>query len=217
MTAAPRLSAQAQTLVREALVREAARFARLGWMRATSGNLSAVVSRDPLRLLVTASGRDKDELTPADIVEVDAAGRLAAQNDRTAQVRPSAEAELHATLAAATGAGAVVHLHTVACVAAAARHRDGLELSGIEMLKALGRPADGPVTHLRVVANSQDMLVLGAAARRVLDPADPVPALLVAGHGMYAWGPDLRAARRHAEAVDWLCALALATAGGYPG
>src|SRR6185369_8048153 len=57
MTAAPRLSAQAQTLVREALVREAARFARLGWMRATSGNLSAVVSRDPLRLLVTASGR----------------------------------------------------------------------------------------------------------------------------------------------------------------
>ncbi|MDT3438794.1 class II aldolase/adducin family protein [Pseudofrankia sp. BMG5.37] len=52
-----------------ALVAEAARFAGLGWMRATSGNLSVVLGREPLRLAVTGSGGDKGELTVRDIVE----------------------------------------------------------------------------------------------------------------------------------------------------
>ncbi|ADP83765.1 methylthioribulose 1-phosphate dehydratase [Pseudofrankia inefficax] len=202
------------------LVTEAARFAGFGWMRATSGNLSVVLGRDPLRLAVTASGGDKGELTAGDIVLVDAVGRLlpspgagsataAASPSRPAAARPgprpSAEAALHARLAAATGAGAVVHLHTLASVRAAGRHPGGLELAGLEMLKALGRPADGPATRLPVIQNSQDMTVLGDAALAALEPA--VPALLVAGHGLYAWGEDLRSARRHAEAADWLCAL----------
>jgi hypothetical protein len=46
------------------LAAESARFASFGWMRGTSGNLSVVVGRDPLRLAVTASGHDKGELTP---------------------------------------------------------------------------------------------------------------------------------------------------------
>ncbi|MBL7499922.1 methylthioribulose 1-phosphate dehydratase [Frankia sp. CNm7] len=186
-----------------ALAAEAARFAGLGWMRATSGNLSVVLRRDPLRLAVTASGGDKGELTAADVVEVDDAGRLVAA---VSAARPSAEAALHARIAAVTGAGSVVHLHTLACVRAAARQPRGVEFAGLEMLKALGRPADGEATRLPVVANSQDMAVLGDAALAALEPG--VPAFLVAGHGMYAWGEDLRAARRHAEAVDWLCALA---------
>jgi len=223
-----------------ALVAEAARFAGLGWMRATSGNLSVVLGREPLRLAVTGSGGDKGDLTARDIVEVDGAGRpVAAVSDTAggsgrsdgaggadvsgaaggrgaparaaravdvvAGVRPSAEAALHARLAAATGAGAVVHLHTLACVRAAARHPGGVTLAGLEMLKALGRPADGAPTRLPVVPNSQDMTMLGDAALAALEPG--VPALLVAGHGLYAWGDDLRGARRHAEAVDWLCAL----------
>lgn len=56
------------------LAAEAARFASLGWMRGTSGNLSAVLSRDPLRLAVTASGVDKGTLAAADIGVVDAPG-----------------------------------------------------------------------------------------------------------------------------------------------
>ena len=36
---------------------EAARFSALGWMRATSGNLSEVLRTEPLLLAVTASGR----------------------------------------------------------------------------------------------------------------------------------------------------------------
>ena len=54
-----------------ALAAESARMAGLGWMRGTSGNLSVVLTRDPLRLAVTVSGLDKGELTSADVVVVD--------------------------------------------------------------------------------------------------------------------------------------------------
>ena len=53
------------------LAAEAARFAGQGWMRGTSGNLSLTLERDPLRLAVTASGLDKGELGPADVVARD--------------------------------------------------------------------------------------------------------------------------------------------------
>jgi methylthioribulose-1-phosphate dehydratase len=103
------------------LAAEAARFASFGWMRGTSGNLSAVLSREPLCLAVTASGLDKGQLGEADIVAVDADGHRVPGSGaagRAAAAPPSAEAAVHARIAAVTGAGAVVHVHTVAAVAA---------------------------------------------------------------------------------------------------
>jgi methylthioribulose-1-phosphate dehydratase len=180
------------------LAAEAARFAGFGWMRGTSGNLSLVLARDPLRLAVTASGRDKSELTGADVVVVDATG---AAVDAGAG-RPSAEAAFHARVAERTGAGAVVHVHTVASVVAAARHPDGIALEGLEMLKAIGRRADGDVVRVPVIANSQDMAELGDRFDAVWDPA--TPAVVIAGHGLYAWGADPMQARHHTETVEWL-------------
>mgnify|MGYP001319163347 FL=1 len=46
-----------------------------GWAFGTSGNLSAVVGRDPLRLAITPSGADKGRLTPDQILEIDGDGR----------------------------------------------------------------------------------------------------------------------------------------------
>ncbi|MFM7975961.1 MAG: class II aldolase/adducin family protein, partial [Pirellula sp.] len=45
-----------------------------GWSLGTSSNYSAVVGRDPLRLLVTASGKDKGHLGPNDFVVCDELG-----------------------------------------------------------------------------------------------------------------------------------------------
>ncbi|WP_235433675.1 methylthioribulose 1-phosphate dehydratase [Protofrankia coriariae] len=189
----------------EALAREAARYASLGWMRATSGNLSIVLCRAPLRLAVTVSGLDKSELRAGDVAVVDAAG--AARPVGPAR-RPSAEAALHARLAEAAGAQAVVHVHTIASVRAAERWPGGVELEGLEMLKALGRGADGDRVRIPVVDNSQDMTDLGDRIVALRDPR--TPAILIARHGLYAWGDDLGAARRHTEAVQWLLEWALA-------
>ncbi|QEV17199.1 methylthioribulose 1-phosphate dehydratase [Streptomyces alboniger] len=186
------------------LAAEAARFAALGWMRGTSGNLSLVLSRDPLRLAVTASGRDKGELTASDVVLTDGEGAAVGPG------RPSAEAALHARVARLTGAGAVVHVHTVASVVMGRRSPEGIPFEGLEMLKGLGHPTHEVAVTLPVIANSQDMTELGDRLEAALTPG--MPAVVVAGHGIYVWGADPREARHRAEVVEWL--LELAAAGG---
>jgi methylthioribulose-1-phosphate dehydratase len=186
------------------LAGEAARFASFGWMRGTSGNLSAVLSRDPLLLAVTASGLDKGSLTAADVVVVDAAGRATAGTT----AKPSAEAALHARVARVTGADAVVHVHTVASVVAARRWPGGVEVADLEMLKGIGLPASGEKVTIPVIGNSQDMAELGDRLEAARDPR--VPAVIVADHGLYAWGGDPMRARHHTEIVQWLLEVAIA-------
>jgi methylthioribulose-1-phosphate dehydratase len=180
----------------QALADEAARYTSMGWMRGTSGNLSVVLGRDPLRLAVTASGLDKGELTSSDHVEVDEHG-LPVNGGH-----PSAEAGLHARIAAVSGAGAVVHVHAMAPVLAAERWPDGVVLRDLEMLKGFGRHAHDDVVTVPVIPNGQDMRVLGDAFERGYR-AD-TPALIVARHGIYVWGADLKQARHRLECLEWL-------------
>lgn len=195
-----------------ALAVEARRFSEYGWMRGTSGNLSLVLRRDPLLLAVTASGLDKSGLTDADVVLVDGAGvRADAADPRP----PSAEAGLHAHIAARTGAGAVFHVHALDAVVAGHRWPGGVELRDLEMLKGIGHRAHGERVVVPVIANDQNMAVEAARFDSVYEPATPgspdVPALIVSGHGMYAWGEDVAAARRHLEIAEWLLRFTVAT------
>ncbi len=194
-----------------ALAVEASRFAGYGWMRGTSGNLSLVLDRDPLALAVTASGLDKSLLTERDVVVVGGdGGALDPGETRT----PSAEAALHAHIAARTGAHAIFHTHSVEPLIAASRWPSGVELRDLEMLKGIGHRAHDETVVIPVIANDQDMAV---EARRFdeayLPPSEgtpEVPALVIAAHGIYAWGADVAAARRHLEITEWLLRYAVA-------
>ncbi|GAA4423188.1 methylthioribulose 1-phosphate dehydratase [Actinokineospora soli] len=189
-----------------ALAAESARYTGLGWMRGTSGNLSVTLSRDPLRLAVTASGLDKGELAPTDFVVVDADGAADADQPGGPGLLPSAEAGLHAPIAVVAGAGAVVHLHMLAPVVAAELWPSGIVLRDLEMLKGFGRRAEGDEVVIPVVPNSQDMDVLGDDFERVHCP--DTPALVVARHGVYVWADDLLTARHRAECLEWLLRFA---------
>lgn len=196
----------------QSLAAEAARFAGYGWMRGTAGNLSQVVSRDPLILAVTASGLDKGELTQADVVLVDADGKgIDAADPR----KPSAESGLHAHIAARTGATAIFHVHALDPVIAGDRWPDGVELRDLEMLKGMGHPAHDVTVTIPVIQNDQDMAVEAERFDAVYVPATPgvpeVPVLIVAGHGMYAWGDSVQAARHHLEIAEWLLRYTVAT------
>jgi len=178
-----------------------------GWMRATSGNLSEVVTVDPLRVAVTASGLDKAELAPGSVVVVDRAGRPVPV-EGLAPLKPSAEAALHAHIAAVTGAGAVVHVHALAAVVAGRRWPEGVRVQGLEMLKALGRAAEDDLT-VPVISNSQDMTEL---ADRFDDAYDPTtPGVVVADHGLYVWGRDITQARHRTESLEWLLSFQVQT------
>lgn len=194
------------------LAAEASRFSGYGWMRGTGGNLSLVVEREPLVLAVTASGLEKSELTDRDMVLVGADGRGI---DPTDARPPSAEAGLHAHIAARTGANAVFHVHPLDAVVAGHRWPGGVPFQGVEWLKGIGHPADDVTVTIPVIQNHQDMAVEAARFDEVYLPATgatpEVPALIVANHGMYAWGVDAAAARRHLEIAELLLRFAVAT------
>jgi 2,3-diketo-5-methylthio-1-phosphopentane phosphatase/methylthioribulose-1-phosphate dehydratase len=206
-------------LVKDSCVLEAAgriaetcgKLAALGWMRGTSGNVSEVLTKSPLLLAVSATERDKSTLAAGDVAVVGAAGQpIVVPGFKAA--KPPAGAALHARIAAVSGAGAVVHVHTVCAVRAAAQSPDGIVLSDLEMLKGLGRAASGDKVKIPVIPNSQDPAALGDAFAAAHDAS--VPMIVVAGHGLYAWGEDLDAARRVAEYADWLLDYAVASPPG---
>src|SRR5436309_15853660 len=106
-------------------------LAAQGWCQGTGGNLSGTLEASPLRLLITRSGVHKRHLTPADLMVVGEGGR-AIEGTSGDSVKPSAEVALHAVIAAATGAGAVLHVHSVPATLLGEhfQERGGLTLRG---------------------------------------------------------------------------------------
>ena len=182
-----------------------AMFHQRGWCLGTSGNFSMVVSRDPLLVLVTASGKDKSMLGADDFVVVGEDGQPVGE----ASARPSAETLLHIAAARRAGAGAVLHTHSVWSTILSDRwiDRGHLEISGFEMLKGL----KGITTHdtsvkLPVFENTQDIPAFAAELEeRLSDSKQPMEhGYLIQKHGMHTWGADLAEARRHVEILEFL-------------
>lgn len=198
----------------QVLSAEAKRFHARGWMMGTAGNLSVKVADAPLRFYITASGRDKGELLPDDIALAGDNGIAVAEDGRPNAPKPSAEAGLHARIYQRTGCGAVFHVHTVSAVAAGALHaKTGgrLSITGLEMLKGIGYEAEGETVHIPVIPNSQNMAEL--ADRFDGNRVEKTPGLIVASHGLYAWGPDAPRTRHHVEIFEWLFQYLAHTAG----
>src|SRR5690349_18269951 len=95
-------------------------FYARGWLLGTSGNLSAVISRNPLRLAITASGIDKSAIGPQHILTIDDKGMPVEQSD----LRPSDERLLHLKLATLRNAGAILHTHSVWSTILSTRYRE---------------------------------------------------------------------------------------------
>ena len=117
-----------------ALAQAGRAFHARGWALGTSGNFSAVLQREPLLLLITASGLDKAALSAKHFLEID--GEC---NVLRGSLQPSAEALLHLAVARVRGAGAILHTHSVWSTLLSDFHaaQGGLTISGCEMLKGL--------------------------------------------------------------------------------
>lgn len=204
-----------------------ARYHRAGWLMGTSGNLSArVVSDDPGaphddRIVVSASGRDKGELGPEDFVELDLHGELlAAGESHGRRARPSAEASIHLALyRTRPKARVALHVHTVASTLAlpdgdldGAPGLQHLRFTGLELIKGWDLWEEGAVADLPYFPNWPHVPDIARDVELYYQrhPDDRVPALLIAHHGITAWGADFFAANRHLEVTEFLCQVALA-------
>jgi methylthioribulose-1-phosphate dehydratase len=184
-----------------ALIATGRRFYARGWVLGTSGNFSAVTSRRPLTLAITASSVHKGTLTPAQILSIDERGRARGPG------KSSAETLLHIEIVRMRGAGAVLHTHSVwsTIVSELHAHDGGFAIEGFEMLKGL----DGVTTHehrewIPIVPNDQDMPRLAATVRQTLDSHPAAHAFLIARHGLYTWGATIADAERHVEILEFL-------------
>ncbi|MEL6181321.1 MAG: methylthioribulose 1-phosphate dehydratase [Myxococcota bacterium] len=198
----------------ETMVRHAAQFHQRGWLLGTSGSLSMRHDpHQPLRLTITVSGKDKGALTPNDFLTVtDRDNIFTTLGDPQASseayykgdARPSGETLVHrAVYDAIPNARAICHTHSVAGTLCSQLVPSGTSLTmcDLEMLKGLGHWDETPIA-IPVVANARHIPTLG---QLVGDAArSEVPGVLVAGHGIYVWGPDLERAKRHTEIFEFL-------------
>jgi methylthioribulose-1-phosphate dehydratase len=173
-----------------------------GWAMGTSGNYSAVLEPEPLRLVITRSGVDKGGLLPGDMLVVDEEGKAL-----RGAGKPSAETVVHLAVVRTTGAGAVLHTHSVwnTLLSETAEEGGAVEISGYEMLKGLR----DVTTHehaerVPVVDNTQDYDRMSRDVEAALAAHPEAHGLMLRGHGLYTWGRDLAEAKRHVEIFEFL-------------
>jgi len=172
------------------------------WALGTSGNYSAVLHREPLKLLITSSGLDKSTLSAGDFLEIDGNAQLLAGTGK-----PSAETFLHLAIARNRNVGCILHTHSTWSTLLSEQHarEGGLAIAGYEMLKGL----EGVRTHthrewIPIFENSQDIPALAKKVSTMLAADAAAHGFLLAGHGLYTWGVDVAQARRHIEIFEFL-------------
>ena len=175
-------------------------FYRRGWVLGTSGNFSAVASREPLRISVTASGLEKGNLNDASFLVLDESGEI-----RQGSGKPSAETSIHVTIyRERPNAGSILHTHSV-WGTLLSDDGDVIEIEGYEMLKGLsGIPTHEHTERVPIIPNSQDYLALAGDIEKVLRAQTDIHGFYLHRHGLYTWGETIAEARRHVEIFEFL-------------
>ena len=193
--------------VDEAALREAiARFCRVTWDRglvsAAGGNISARLG-DTDTFLITPSGVALRDTEPDDLVTIDLAGKKIAGPERFI---PSKESLMHtAVYAARPAARAVAHLHPPHAIAFGIRG-EPIPLMTVTSEERL---------HLTPVvppATSGSRELSDGVATVLKDAPADTQVLLLARHGILAWGASVQQACDIADLCEYTAKIAIAHA-----
>lgn len=175
-------------------------LAERDWFFGTSGNLSIKVKDDPLRFLVTASGKDKRKRTAEDFLLVDGEGCSAEDTE----LKPSAETLIHSEVYKRTSAGCCLHVHTVDNNVISELYSDqgSITFRGQELIKAFGIwDEDGAIT-IPIVPNPSHIPTLTEGMLPYVN--DQYYGVLIRNHGITVWGKNGQTAKKHLEAFEFL-------------
>lgn len=187
----------------EELAEAGQEFYRRGWVLGTSGNFSALLARNPLRVCVTASGLEKGKLDETNFLELDDDAEILQGFGK-----PSAETLIHLTIYRfLPKARSILHTHSVwgTILSDHFFEQGAIEIEGYEMLKGLS----GVATHehrerVPIVENSQDYVALAHVIENVIRDNDTIHGIYLRRHGLYTWGETVTEARRHVEIFEFL-------------
>lgn len=181
-----------ESTARRALVRYCRAMHAAGWVANHDGNLSARAAPD--RIVCTPTAMSKADVALDDLIVVDPSGRKIGGRRSV-----FSELNLHrAVYAARPSVHAVVHAHPPNATA----------------FGVAGRPLPHPFLPEAVVSLGAHVPTVplaspGAAAAKALEPfLKQCDAVLIAGNGVLAWGPDLETAYLRLELVEHLCRVA---------
>lgn len=183
---------------RQALIGGGRRLGARGLIAAAEGNLSICLDRE--RLLITPTGRRKDELSPDDLVIVRIGHDEGAARSRSG-LAPTSDLAIHLAIhAARPDIAAVAHAHLPASMA--------LTLAG-----EIPDPTSLPETALllpRVPFVPFGEMGSAELAQRIaaafVDGPEPLPrAVLLERHGAVAVGPDVATAVDRLDLLEVLC------------
>lgn len=186
------------TAAADALIRAGRRLGTRGLISAGEGNLSVRLDAD--RLLVTPSGRRKDELEVDDLVVVWLGHEEREARSRTG-LMPTSDLAIHlAVHGARPDIGAMAHAHLPSSMA-------------LTLAKELPDPAALPETAILLsrvpfvplgVPGSEELA--GRVAAALTEPPEPLAtAVLLERHGAIAVGADPAQAVDRLELVEVLC------------
>lgn len=173
-----------------------------GLVMGTFGNVS-VADRAAGVLCIKPSGVPYDRLSPDDMVTVSIdTGEVV-----DGELRPSSDTPTHVELYRAFPCGGIAHTHS-AYATAFAQGRRSIPCMGTTHADYFRGdvPATRPLTE-RETGDDYERntgLVIVETFRALGLSAEEVPAVLVANHGPFAWGPDGRSAVENAAVLEYL-------------
>jgi len=178
----------------------------------TFGNASGVAREEGL-IVIKASGVPCDEMELTDLVVTDMQGKVV-----EGSLRPSSDLPTHAALYRAfPSIGGIAHTHSEYATAWA-QARKPIPCFGTTHADHFHGPI--PVTEAMTdeEINGEYEANTGVAIIRAFKKTDAtaVPAVLVANHGPFAWGPDARKASENAWMLEAIARMAYFTVGINP-
>jgi L-ribulose-5-phosphate 4-epimerase len=180
---------------------------RQGLVLFTFGNASGIARENGL-VVIKPSGVPYDSMTPAQLVVTDLAGNIV-----EGELRPSSDLPTHLALYKAFPAiGGVAHTHSEYATAWAQARRP---IPCYGTTHADYFHGSVPVTEVMEQSeiSSDYELNTGHAIVRAFQKIDyaAVPAVLVANHGPFCWGPDAEAAAHNAAVLEAVARMAYFT------
>lgn len=178
-------------------------FNQKGWSPATSTNYS-VRSQKVDEFIISRSGVDKSKFNLSDLILINPKGEVLPPFNLPG-IKSSAETEIHTEIYKLfPEANCVLHTHSVLGTVLSQKllSEKQIVFEGFEILKGLeGNPTHELTEVLPIVPNSQ---VMTDILQNMNGRYENIHGFLIAGHGLYTWGKNIAAAKRHIETYEFL-------------
>ena len=202
-----KLSKSSLKQLREEVLEANLELVRRGLVLYTFGNASGI-DREKALVVIKPSGVPYNKMKPEHLVVSDLNGKILA-----GKLRPSSDLPTHLVLYKAfPDIGGVVHTHSEYATAWAQARRD---IPCFGTTHADYFHGSVPVTDSmpeNEIAGEYEKNTGDAIVRRFRDPsASSIPAVLVANHGPFTWGPDVTSAAHNAVVLESIARMAYFT------